>query len=68
MICLLLVWTTNLLDRTMISFSSILNFQVQFPADNDNTSLLNIVIYIRDTFDSIIEFNMSSITVVSDTR
>jgi hypothetical protein len=46
----------------MIGFSSISNFQVQLPAEND----INIIIHIRDTFNSITEYNMSSIVVKSD--
>jgi hypothetical protein len=40
--------------------------QVRLPAGDDTTSLLYIVAYIRDTFDGVTEYNVSSVTVVPD--
>ena len=52
----------------MIGFSSVSTFDVQLPAgDDDNSSIVNLVIHIRDTFDCITEYNMSSVSVVIDT-
>jgi len=50
----------------MIAFSFVSNFQVRLPCGNDNISLLNLVIYIRDTLDCITQFNMTSVIVTSD--
>ncbi len=36
------------------------------PGGNDNTSLLNLVVYIRDTFDCITQFNLTSVSVIPD--
>ena len=48
----------------MIAFSAVSSFQVRLPAGDNETSLVNIVIYIRDLLDCIIEVNMSSIYVI----
>ena len=50
----------------MIAFSAISTFQVRFPAVNVPTAILHLIIFFRDQLDCIGEFNMSSITVVSD--
>jgi hypothetical protein len=52
----------------IIAFSSVSDIQVRLPSGSDNTSLLNIMIYIRDKLDSSAEYNISSITVVSDAQ
>jgi hypothetical protein len=48
------------------AFSFISTFQGRLPAGDDQTSLLHLIIRIRDTFDCITELNMSSIIVVPD--
>jgi hypothetical protein len=50
----------------MLAFSSVSNTQLILPATNDNTALLNIVAYIRDTYDCVTEFNMPSVFVEPD--
>ena len=50
----------------MLAFSLVSNTELLLPATNDNTSLLNIVAYIRDKYDCITEFNMSSVFVELD--
>jgi hypothetical protein len=52
--------------QTLISFSVISEFEVRLPPGDDNTSILHLFIDIRDTLDSIAEFNMSSVTVIPD--
>jgi hypothetical protein len=52
----------------IVAFSSVSDIQVRLPSGSDNTSLLNIMIYIRDKLDSSAEYNISSITVVSDAQ
>jgi hypothetical protein len=51
----------------MIGFTPTLNFEVRLPAGNDNTSLVNLIAYIRDTLDCVTEYNISSPSVVPDT-
>ncbi len=41
-------------------------FQVRLPAGDDRTSLLHLIVQIRDTLDCITEYNMSSLTVLPD--
>jgi len=41
-------------------------FQVLLPAGDDQTSLLHLVVNIRDTLDCITEFNLPSISVLPD--
>jgi len=50
----------------IIAYSSISTFQVQLPAGDDQTSLLHLVVYIRDILDCITQFNMSSVTILPD--
>ena len=50
----------------IIAFSPISTFQVRLPVGDDQTSLLHLVVHIRDTLDCITEFNMSSVTVLPD--
>ncbi len=59
-------WTTNPSDRVMLAFSSESDIQLLLPSTNDNTSLLNIVAYISDTYNCVTEFNMSSVLVEQD--
>ena len=50
----------------MIGFSTLPDFQVRLPAGDEQTSMLNMVVRIRDKFDSFRSWNMSSIFVVQD--
>jgi len=50
----------------MIAFSPVSYFQVQLPAGNDQTSLLNLIIDIQDELDCITQYNLSSVTVTPD--
>jgi hypothetical protein len=50
----------------MIAFSPLSTFQVRLPAGNDQTSLIHLIVSIRDTLDCIAEYNMSSVSVVPD--
>jgi hypothetical protein len=59
-------WTTNPSDQVMLAFSFESTIQLILPATNDNTSLLNIVGYIRDTYDCVTEFNISSVLIETD--
>ncbi len=59
-------YTTDRSNQMMIAFSFVSDFEVRLSCDNDNTSLLNLVIYIRDAFDCITEFNMTSVNITPD--
>ncbi|CAF0859705.1 unnamed protein product [Rotaria sordida] len=60
------VWTKDSSQRIMIAFSPVSDFQVRLVTGDKQTSLLNIVIYIRDFLDCITEVNVSSVSVISD--
>jgi hypothetical protein len=64
----ILVWTTDFSKRLIVGFSSIPNFQVRLPTEHENVSILNMIIYIRDTFDCVTEYNMSSVSVQSNSE
>ncbi|CAF4382868.1 unnamed protein product, partial [Adineta steineri] len=52
--------------RTIIAFSPEDNFQVRLPAGDNETSLLNLVIYVRDLVGSVTQVNISSVNVITD--
>jgi hypothetical protein len=51
----------------MIAFTFVSNIEIRLPSGDDNTSLVNLIVYIRDTLGCITEYNMTSVTVVPDT-
>ena len=59
-------WTNDSSKRTIIAFSSISIFQVRLPAGNNQTSKIHLVISIRDQFDYVAEYNMSSVIITWD--
>ncbi len=61
-----LAWTDDPSEQTIVAFSSVSIFQVRLPAGDDQTSLLHLIVQIRDTLDCITEYNMSSLTVLPD--
>jgi hypothetical protein len=61
-----LAWTTDSVQRTIIAFSLVSTFQVRLPSGNDQTSLLYLIVYIRDELDCIAEYNISTVAVVPD--
>ena len=61
---IILAWTTDPTQRTMLLCSPVSNFQVRLPSGNNETSLLNLVIVIRDLLDCTAQFNISSISVI----
>lgn len=51
----------------ILGFSSISKIQLRLPAGNDNNnSILNIIVSIRDTLDCITESTILSVTVISN--
>ncbi|CAF4346396.1 unnamed protein product, partial [Adineta steineri] len=59
-------YSTDRSKKVMIAFSTLPRFQVRLSSQNDNISIVNLFIYISDTFDCITEFNISSIIVTTD--
>ncbi|CAF1302442.1 unnamed protein product [Adineta ricciae] len=59
-------WTDDSTEETMIAFSSISTFQVLLPIGDDQTSTLHLTVHIRDSLDCVTEYNLSSVTVLSD--
>ncbi|CAF4375447.1 unnamed protein product, partial [Adineta steineri] len=62
----LYAWTTDISQRTIIAFSSEYHFQVRLPAGDNETSLLNLVVYVRDLVNSITQVNISSVSVMKN--
>ncbi|CAF1517802.1 unnamed protein product, partial [Adineta steineri] len=62
----LYTWTTDISQRTIIAFSSEYNFQVRLPAGDNETALLNLVVYVRDLAGSVTQVNISSVNVIAD--
>jgi hypothetical protein len=50
----------------MVAFSPVSILEVRLPAGDDQTSLLHLIVYIRDFADCLTEYNISSVTVVPD--
>ena len=50
----------------MISFSPLSTFQARLPVGNDQTSLLHLIVRIRDTLECVTELNLRSVYVRSD--
>ncbi|CAF1234712.1 unnamed protein product [Adineta steineri] len=63
----LYAWTTDVSLKVMIAFSTVSTFQVRLPSGDNQTSLLNIAVNIRDLLSCGVEANMSSISVIVDT-
>ncbi|CAF4358645.1 unnamed protein product, partial [Adineta steineri] len=59
-------WTNNFSEQTIVAYSLVSTFQVRLPLGDDQTSLVHLTVYIRDTLDCITKFNLSSVTVISD--
>ncbi|CAF1004007.1 unnamed protein product [Adineta steineri] len=62
----LYAWTTDISQRTIIAFSPEDNFQVRLPAGDNATSLLNLVVYVRDLAGSVTRVNISSVNIIAD--
>ncbi|CAF4165711.1 unnamed protein product, partial [Adineta steineri] len=62
----LYAWTTDISQRTIIAFSSEYNFQVRLPSADNETSLLNLIVYVRDLVGSVTQVNISSVNIIAD--
>jgi hypothetical protein len=50
----------------MFGYTTSNTFQVRLPIDNLNSSLIQLMVYVRDVFDSITVLNLPSISIVPD--
>lgn len=62
----LLVWSAKLWKRTLLAFSSIATFPVRLSSGSELTFSLELLVYIRDTWDCLTEWNRTSIVVRPD--
>jgi hypothetical protein len=60
-------WTTDQPNHLMLGYTTENIFQVRMPIGDTNSTLLYLIVRVRDIFDSVIEMNMSSISVTPDT-
>ena len=59
-------WTTDRQDRVMIAFSSLPTLSLRLPAGQMNASILQLFVVIRDRMDCLVEVNLSSVVVRTD--
>jgi hypothetical protein len=52
----------------MIGYTTSTSFQVQMPIDDLNSTLLQLVVHVRDLTDCMTEWDMHPITVIPDTN
>ena len=52
--------------HTIIAFSAVSDFQVYLPSGDSKTSLLHLEVYIRDSLDAVVEFNLTTVIVTVD--
>ncbi|CAF5195666.1 unnamed protein product, partial [Rotaria magnacalcarata] len=61
-------WTVDYTQQMILAYSPVSTVQLRLPTGADNTSLLHIVVRIRDTLHCITEYNLSSVIVVADSE
>ncbi|CAF1688849.1 unnamed protein product [Adineta ricciae] len=59
-------WTNDYIKRSMIAFSLISTFEVRLPANDLNTSVIHLTVFIGDQSDCIQEVNITSVTIIQD--
>ncbi|CAF1216235.1 unnamed protein product, partial [Adineta ricciae] len=59
-------YTSENPEQTIIAFSAVSDFQVYLPSGDSKTSLLQLTVYIRDSFDAVVEFNLTAVIVTVD--
>ncbi|UJR13335.1 hypothetical protein I4U23_000353 [Adineta vaga] len=60
-------WTTNRTKKAIVSYFTVPVFQIQLSSGDNQTSLLNLIVHIRDQLDCVTETNISSVHVTVDT-
>ena len=59
-------WTSNRSDQWILAFTTLSTIEVRLPVADENTSLINITVYIRDMFDCAAEYDIGPVLVVPD--
>ena len=59
-------WTNDRTKMMIVGYSEVSVFNVQLPMGDNQTSLLNLYIHIRDQMDCVTEMNLSSVHVYPD--
>ncbi|CAM4924059.1 unnamed protein product [Rotaria socialis] len=59
-------WTTDRTERIMLAFTTLPTLKIRLPAGNGNTSLLVMMVHIRDMLDCMTEFYMEAPVVILD--
>ena len=68
MICMFIVgWSNDPSDRILISYSTQSSMNMFLPCNGDTTSIIYLVVVIRDRLDSVIEAPLPSVAIERDT-
>jgi hypothetical protein len=59
-------WTSDRSNRLMIGYTTLDSFEIRMPVNDLNVSLIQLMVYVRDVFDSITVLNLPSISIVPD--
>ncbi|CAF1184610.1 unnamed protein product [Adineta ricciae] len=59
-------WTDSSTKKMIVAYSTVPIFQVRLPLGDNQTSLLHLIVDIRDELDCITQYNISSVTVLAD--
>ena len=62
----MIAWIMDDSKRMIVGFTTQTTFQVRLPAGDDHTSSVHLIVRIRDTYECITEFNLSSVRVAVD--
>jgi len=60
------VWTTDRSKKLFIGSSPVSDYEVRLPSGDEQTSMLNLIVSIRDQMDCSVDYNLSSILIRSD--
>lgn len=59
-------WTTDRSNRVMLGFTTSTNFQVRLPAGDANSTLLHLIVRVRDVYLCTTEVDMQYVSVIPD--
>jgi len=62
----MIAWTTDNSNQMILGFTTQSTFQLRLPAGDDNNSLLNMSVRVRDTLDCVTGYNVQTIMVMPD--
>ena len=63
----IVAWTTDRSQLLMTAFTFVSDIRIRLPPGDDITSIVNLVVYIRDTLGCVTEYNMTFVIVLTDT-